>query len=203
MSTANRIETNRAGVNRANAQHSTGPKTPEGKQTSSQNALKHGLTAQNPVLPTDDLDDYQRHVATFFAEYSPQGATEANLVQSIADASWRLNRVADVEAGLIHDSARYIEILTKALSNLSMHSTRLSRQFERAVTQLRELQKARRDRENQETKAEPIEFANSGFVFSDAEIPAHIHARTRDSLATEAGSRPLVPHASIQPGRPA
>lgn len=39
MSTPNRAE-----INRANAQHSTGPKTEAGKKQSSLNALRQGLT---------------------------------------------------------------------------------------------------------------------------------------------------------------
>jgi hypothetical protein len=38
----------RAQTNRANAEHSTGPRTDSGKQRSSQNALKHGLNSAKP-----------------------------------------------------------------------------------------------------------------------------------------------------------
>src|SRR5580692_9080330 len=96
MSTPSRIE-----INRANAQHSTGPKTTEGKQKSSLNALRHGLTGQIVVMPTEDLAAYQRHLASFTDEYTPSGATEANLVQALADTSWRLNRVAALETNLL------------------------------------------------------------------------------------------------------
>src|SRR5579864_3161863 len=44
--------TDRAAINRANAQHSTGPRTPEGKAPSSQNALGHGLTSRIALLPS-------------------------------------------------------------------------------------------------------------------------------------------------------
>ena len=50
MSTPHRTE-----INRANSQHSTGPKTAAGKQRSSLNALRHGLTGQIVVMPTEDL----------------------------------------------------------------------------------------------------------------------------------------------------
>src|SRR5271155_3556862 len=52
----------RAEINRANSQHSTGPKTPEGKKRISLNALRHGLTGQIVVMPTEDLQAYQRHL---------------------------------------------------------------------------------------------------------------------------------------------
>ena len=38
-------------ANKENAKHSTGPRTAEGKQRSSQNALKHGLCALDPLIP--------------------------------------------------------------------------------------------------------------------------------------------------------
>ena len=46
---------------RANAQPSTGPRTAEGKLASSANALSHGLTARNPLLPGENLEQYQEH----------------------------------------------------------------------------------------------------------------------------------------------
>src|ERR1700693_5826961 len=96
MSTASQIE-----INRANAQHSTGPKTEAGKKQSSLNALRHGLTGQIVVMPTEDLEAYKLHLESFAGEYHPQGPTEANLVQALADTSWRLNRVAALETNLL------------------------------------------------------------------------------------------------------
>src|SRR5208282_1131172 len=96
MSTPHRTE-----INRANSQHSTGPKTLEGKQKSSLNALRHGLTGRNVVMPTEDREAYQLHLKSFTDEYHPQGATEVNLVQALADASWRLNRIATLETILL------------------------------------------------------------------------------------------------------
>jgi hypothetical protein len=61
----------REAVNRAYSLHSTGPRTQPGKQRSSLNALRHGLTARTAVLPTEDPDAYQRHIQQFLAEYAP------------------------------------------------------------------------------------------------------------------------------------
>ena len=190
MTTVSRTE-----INRANAQHSTGPKTESGKQRSSQNALRHGLTSQIVVMPTEEIEAYQLHLKSFTEEYDPQGATEANLVQALADASWRLNRVVALETNLLMLDP---ESQFKALANLSMHSQRLSRQFERTVTQLRQLQKTRRAKEESdlsglldimemvEATGETYDPSEGGFVFSKFQIDAAISARNRKNRALEA-----------------
>jgi hypothetical protein len=213
MSTPHRTE-----INRANSQHSTGPKTPAGKKQSSLNALRHGLTGQIVVMPTEDLHAYQLHLTSFTDEYTPKGATESHLVQALADASWRLNRVAALETNLLtlgiasgnpfSDSPQQIqdamsivvalESQSKALANLSMHSQRLSRQFERTVAQLRDLQKTRRAQEEKDldnvldimemykSKGKTYRPSDDGFVFSEQQINESIRARNRQSLAEEA-----------------
>ena len=45
-------------ANRANAQKSTGPRTPEGKATVAQNAVKHGLLARTAVLHGEDWEEH-------------------------------------------------------------------------------------------------------------------------------------------------
>jgi hypothetical protein len=214
MSTPNRTE-----INRVNSQHSTGPKTEAGKARSSLNALRHGLTGQIVVMPTEDLQAYQAHLKSFTAEYQPKGATEAHLVQALADHSWRLNRVAALETNLltlgianevspISDAPQQVreamsivsalESQSKALSNLSVHSQRLSRQFERTVAQLRDLQNTRLAKEKQELndvvniiemyddKGEAYDPSLDGFVFSEPQIDAAIRARKRERLISQA-----------------
>ena|SRR5579871_2808411 len=90
----------RSAINKANAQKSTGPRTDTGKQRSKFNALRHGLTGQTVVLPSEDHSAYQRHSQSFLDEYRPTGATESQLVQSLIDTSWRINRAAAIETNL-------------------------------------------------------------------------------------------------------
>src|SRR6204780_3894638 len=61
----------RTAINRANSRHSTGPRTDSGKQRSSLNALRHGLTAASAVLPSEDQAAYDAHRRGFFHEYQP------------------------------------------------------------------------------------------------------------------------------------
>jgi len=218
MSTPNRAE-----INRANSLHSTGPITEAGKQRSSLNALRHGLTGQIVVMPSDDLEAYQRHLAAFADEYHPNGATEAQLVQAMADSSWRLNRVTALEANILTLAAARqpdpiasapsqvqeamalaasYEAQSKALANLSLHSTRLSRQFEKTVAQLRDLQKTRLAHEEHdmnhlldimemyEEKGEPYDPSEDGFVFTRSQLTRAIRLRNRDRSLTEAYESP-------------
>jgi hypothetical protein len=95
MATKKQIE-----ANRRNAKKSTGPKTPEGKAKSAQNALKHGLLASCPVLPEEDSMAYELLRANLHKELCPEGQLETLLVNRIAAAQWRLARVPGLEAAL-------------------------------------------------------------------------------------------------------
>ena len=68
----------RAAVNRANAEKSTGPRTEAGKQRSALNALRHGLTGQTVVLPTEDHSAYQRHSNPSSTNTSPKAPPKPN-----------------------------------------------------------------------------------------------------------------------------
>ena len=87
-------------ANRANAQQSTGPTSPEGKAKSSLNALKTGLTGRTILLPTDDIDAYQQLVTRTFTDLAPESDRERAIAQIIADTDWRLLRIAPLEASI-------------------------------------------------------------------------------------------------------
>jgi hypothetical protein len=87
------VSIRRTAINRANSQHSTGPRSEAGKQRSALNALTDGLTARTAVLPSEDPAAYQQHRRQFLDEYRPATATETQLVHELADTSWRMNRM--------------------------------------------------------------------------------------------------------------
>ncbi|MGP0070995.1 MAG: hypothetical protein ACLPWF_03570 [Bryobacteraceae bacterium] len=187
----------RRSTNRANSLHSTGPRTEPGKQRSSLNALRHGLTAQTAVLPTEDPEAYQRHIQQFLDEYAP--ATETQLVHEIANTAWRLNRIPFLEAELFSQNPTP-QTLIPMLATLGLHGSRLSRQFQKAVDQLRQIQDERRHLERRQfTEAaelflrhhhkglpwEPAEalLKEAGFVFSKEQIERHARELIRNNPA--------------------
>jgi len=183
---------NRATVNKANAQHSTGPTTRSGKLRSCLNALTHGLTGRTVLLPSEDPAAHQRHTQEFFDEYKPQGPTERQLVQELIDTSWRLNRVPALEAEVLNraahpptpEAAIEFDIVDAhlAIDKLALYSHRLSRQFHKSLDQLRQIQAERRDQESRDLKRAaallemhkikgiPYDPAQDGFVFSSDQI---------------------------------
>ena len=85
-------------ANRENAKKSTGPRTPEGKARVSKNALKHGLLAQDSVIPGEDPAEFDRHLATYEDTYLPRNCVEKEIVRQIADSAWRMRRLSRIEA---------------------------------------------------------------------------------------------------------
>jgi len=87
--------------NRRNAQRSTGPKTQSGKQRSSQNAVRHGLTAETVIGPLEDPADYRAFERAVTTAYDAETAVERELVLRLASLLWRLRRATSVETGLL------------------------------------------------------------------------------------------------------
>ena len=171
-------------ANRANALHSTGPRTESGKLRSFGNAITHGLTSRAPVLRSEDAAAYEQHCREFQDEYQPATPTEKHLVQELAGLAWRLNRIPHLEVELLRD-ARFRDPY-HALATLSMHGQRLSRQFQKTLEQLRSIQSEHGQRQSErrqraaaktpQTKSVPSVPAGppteNGFVFSAAEVEA-------------------------------
>lgn len=66
-----------------------GPRTPEGKARSAQNARKHGLRARDfGLAPDEDPHDWGLHVRICEEGYGPEDAHERGLVHAIAAAMW-------------------------------------------------------------------------------------------------------------------
>jgi hypothetical protein len=92
-------------ANQANAQKSTGPKTPEGRAVAKMNALKHGIFSKEVLVKGLNIKESRRDLEDlyerFWQQYSPVGPVEEMLVDQIITAHWRLRRVLRAESGEI------------------------------------------------------------------------------------------------------
>ena len=61
-------------ANRHNALKSTGPTTPEGKERSRCNAVRHGLTAETVIAVLESSEDYETFEATVISDYAAETA---------------------------------------------------------------------------------------------------------------------------------
>ena len=90
-------------ANRRNAQFSTGPKTAEGKKSSSCNAVKHGLLVKNVVINTGGNKEDQAEFDTLLTQmqnaFTPVGIAEDLLVQEMATSYWKTARALRCERG--------------------------------------------------------------------------------------------------------
>lgn len=96
MATDKQIE-----ANQRNALMSTGPRSLAGKARSRQNALKHGLTASQTMLPGEDPVEFAGLRESLFNSLKPLNDLEFQLVERIASLIWRIRRVPAFEVALM------------------------------------------------------------------------------------------------------
>ena len=159
MSSSAKIE-----ANRRNGAKSRGPITAKGKKKSSQNSLKHGLRSEKMlVLSNESEANFDSLVKACETHFTPANAFEAELVQEIAAARWRLRRAWIVETNLIDEEMhkqsdklreRYGEFdegtriasafrsladETNALNLVTRYETRLRRSFQTTLEILQKI----------------------------------------------------------------
>jgi hypothetical protein len=94
-------------ANRRNSLKSTGPKTPHGKTAASRNALKLGIYAQAPVLPSED-PAARDALAAFYARFGAASPRRRLHIDEFIRAEWQLRRLRRSEAELntfVHESS--------------------------------------------------------------------------------------------------
>ena len=138
MSTLAQIE-----ANRANAQLSTGPTSPEGKAKVSQNHLSHGYSAKTPFVPDELKPDFEDLKARLLNTCRPHGDLELQLTNRLIHSSWVLTRLDFDEAGLLFNSggnAFACPDSAKGLSLILRYRTSHTSVFFRNLRELRQLQ---------------------------------------------------------------
>lgn len=91
--------------NRANARHSTGPRSAAGKAASSRNAVTHGLLSTHPLAVGDeDQAALDAHRVAYCANLKARGAVQVDLAERAAYLVWRLARLARYKANLVQSA---------------------------------------------------------------------------------------------------
>ena len=160
-----------------------GPRTPQGKAVSAQNAFSHGLTSACLVLPWEDENEFDSLLNQLVAEHRPATAIEGIMVREIAEQYWRLQRARNHEHVLL---IKTTEILERGRTDIAAYdawdrevtlaqryATRHERAFHKCLNTLRTLQKERRQAETEAAaEAKPEASAQSGqFVSQNTENP--------------------------------
>jgi hypothetical protein len=177
----------RAETNRRNAQHSTGPRTMDGKLASSRNSTKHGLTSGQIIIAGEDSAVFDALLAAFFAEHQPVNPTEELLVQEMAQSHW----LGQHAIRLQNDCFFADGVDTKRLALFLRYQTTHQRAFHKALAVLLALKKTRRQEGigfvSQNRPARPAASASPiGFVSQNAHEPPHtapIHAFSGQTAA--------------------
>ena len=100
MATLKQIE-----ANRCNAQHSTGPRTAQGKAISRMNALKSGIDARNEAASGEDPAALAALTEEYNREYQPLGVVERFLVDILIKDDWFMRRYRFLSADLVNHTA--------------------------------------------------------------------------------------------------
>ncbi len=93
----NAERSSRAEINRANAQRSTGPCTPEGKLASSRNSLKHGLASGEVIIAGEDPAAFEAVLRDLLEEHQPANPTQELLINEMAQSYWLEQRAIHLQ----------------------------------------------------------------------------------------------------------
>lgn len=207
-------------ANQANARHSTGPRTEEGKAKSAQNHRTHGLSLGVFTLSPELEPEFRDFEAKLAVELSPQGAAEWDVFRQFLDGSARILQIRHLVANMIkaHDEdPLLVPEVTADLRQLTRYRAAAEMVAFRALRLLRELQTARLFRMfhlTPEEKQVVPPVANPGRKFelngdmlahNDREIFYYVHGAHHftgrftqppdEATTTFTGSNPMAPDA--------
>jgi hypothetical protein len=97
----------RMAANSASSALSNGPSSPEGREISRRNGLKHGLTGRGIVVPEGDAEEIARRGADLTADMKPRSTAGSMLIGQMARLSLRAERAAERESAAIAMHVRH------------------------------------------------------------------------------------------------
>lgn len=148
------ISPRKLAANRANAQHSTGPKTPEGKEKSRFNAVKYGLTSRYfPTLVQKEhswWEAYNDLRMRLFMHFEPEGPIEEMLADKIVVETIRFSRLLATEQHPTSlKNGGYWDVLRLG----TRYQSAINRQLFEAMKELERLQEKRKAQKGEEKQA--------------------------------------------------
>jgi hypothetical protein len=143
-------------ANQQNAQHSSGPKTPAGKEAIRFNALTYGLRTRASILPDENCADYSQLWDELDADWQPQTRTERLYLETMVTSQWLLRRVAESEQK-IYAYIDFGEIQFKMLAYVAKQRAQLERSFRTAIEDMKQSQKERQAK----PQPQPVQPAKS------------------------------------------
>jgi hypothetical protein len=197
-------------ANQANAQHSTGPVTEEGKSRVAENRVTHGLAGSEfRLLPWESPDQFAEFAASTRAEYNPQTREEDRLVHSIIQHYWLMQRALTLQDALLCQDS-LCDADQKRISLLMRYQTTNERSYYKAMKELKTIRKQQIGFESQNAKtrltnakAEALEIETEINTTVQAPLPGNIRIPFADiqnacaaairSLAEEAQRAQAVP----------
>jgi hypothetical protein len=162
-------------ANRLNAKKSTGPKTAAGLMRSSQNRLRHGLSAGALVVGDEDpteLADLQRSYAETF---KPQGPLEEQLVLHMTMGAWSIRRAHRIEANSFPNASDSPWHWVR-LENILRYGSAAERSFYRSLDTLMRIQ------ERRSAHVEPMTSSMALPALENAKDAATIMSTVMDSM---------------------
>ena len=170
-------------ANRTNSEASTGPRTPEGKARSSQNAFKNGLASGRLIIPGEDPSEFNALLAALIGEHQPAMPTECILVEALAKHHWLQSRAQRLQAQALE---AFLPELPPGFALLLRYETTHHRAFHKSLSTLLNLQKNRRE-------------AATGFVSQESRAAGPTSLLTPDSCLLTPSQTGFVSQESTQP----
>ena len=158
-------------ANRRNAQHSTGPATPAGKEAIRFNALTYGLRTRASILPDENAADYSQLWDELDADWQPQTRTERLYLETMVTSQWLLKRVAESEQK-IYLFIAFGEERFKMLGYVAKQRAQLERSFRTAIADMKQSQNERQARPQPQPIQTPAAKSAPASVAKPADPPA-------------------------------
>jgi hypothetical protein len=134
-------------ANRANAQLSSGPKTPEGKAASTKNNTSHGLTGGPfTVMPWESQIDFDALRDELRNEHQPATLTERLLVDGMAQHHWLRQRAVALQQDCFDAETHQISD-QKSFALYLRYETTHQRAFHKCLNDLLKLRSEKRKSE--------------------------------------------------------